>query len=102
MKVVMNGFNEFSDTLGIDLPKSASWQNLADMLSIAGVRYYILESCWVGVRYSKAVDARDVAAQSLHVIAHCFNTSVSEMAVEVLDCMVGGKENRLGLADEIE
>ena len=83
MRICIDGFGQFSDTLHIDTPKHTSWRAFTDVLSIGGVTYYYTQGCTVGVRYNGSVDPIDVAAQALIVTAASCNTPLDEVEVVV-------------------
>lgn len=72
MRIAVNGFGKYADTLHIDIPKHAEWEGFRNVLSIGGVTYYYTQAGTIGVRYNDSVDPIDVAAQALIVtIAFC-------------------------------
>lgn len=83
MRISVNGFGKFADTLHIGIPKHADWEAFKNVLSIGGVTYFYAEGCTIGVRYNGAVDPIDVAAQALIVAAAFCGTPVDEMEVVV-------------------
>jgi len=83
MRVSINGFGRFADTLHIDIPKHADWRGFTDILSIDGVTYFYTQGGTIGVRYRESVDPIDVAAQALIVTAAFCRVPVSELEVEV-------------------
>lgn len=85
MKVSLDGFGKYADTLHIDLPKRLDWHSLTGLLNIDGVQYFHTQACTVFVRYSKAADIQDVAARSLRVITEALGMSLEELSVGIHD-----------------
>lgn len=85
MKVGLDGFGKYADTLHIDLPKHLDWHSLTGLLNIDGVQYFYTQACTVFIRYSKAADLQDVAAQGLRVIADGLGIPLEELSVGIHD-----------------
>jgi len=83
MRICMDGFGKYADTLHIDIPKHAEWEEFKNVLSIGGVTYYYTQAGTIGVRYNGSVDPIDVAAQALIVTAAFCETPVEEVEVLV-------------------
>lgn len=83
MRISVNGFGKYADTLHIDIPKLADWEAFTNVLSISGVTYYYTQAGTIGVRYNGSVDPIDVAAQALIVTAAFCNTPLNRVEVVV-------------------
>lgn len=101
MRICMNGFGKYSDTLHIDIPKHAEWEDFRNVLSIGGVTYYYTQAGTIGVRYNRAVDPIDVAAQALIVtIAFC-GTSPDEVELVVKESVLNKDVDEEKVAAEV-
>ncbi|RYF29001.1 MAG: hypothetical protein EOO17_03235 [Chloroflexi bacterium] len=88
MKVSLSGLSKSSEVLSIDLPKRVEWQDITALLNIDGAEYYYVGGSSVSVRYSKAVELPDFAAQCLRVVMQHFNVSVEELSIGIHDYLV--------------
>jgi len=88
MKVSLSGLSKSSEVLSIDLPKRVEWQDVAALLNIDGAKYYYVGGSSVSVRYSKAVEVPDFAAQCLRVVMQHFDVSVEELSIGIHDYFI--------------
>lgn len=85
MKVSLNGLSKVSDTLQIDLPKRVNWHDVTGLLNVDGAKYYYVGGSSIGVRYSKAVEVPDFAAQCLRVVMQHLGISIEELSIDIHD-----------------
>lgn len=88
MKVSLSGVSRFSDTLQIDIPKRVNWQDVTALLNIDGVSYYYVSGLCIGVRYSRAIEVPNLAANCLRVVIQHFGINVEMLSIGIHDCMV--------------
>lgn len=100
MKVILGGLSRDSDTLTVETLEHVKWQDISAILNIPGVQYYYAQSGSIGVRYSKLVDAKDVAAAVLKVLATVHHVSAWELSI-VVDTFLIGDIDAIGIADEV-
>lgn len=101
MRIAVNGFGKYADTLHIDIPKHAEWEEFRNVLSIGGVTYYYTQAGTIGVRYNDSVDPIDVAAQALIVTAAFCEAPLSEVEVTVKE-RVDNDVNESEVAAEVQ
>lgn len=101
MRIAVNGFGRHADTLHIDIPRHAKWEEFRDILSISGVTYYYTQAGTIGVRYNDSVNPIDVAAQALIVTAAFCKTPLCEVEVTVKE-RVSRDVNEAEVAAEVQ
>ena|SRR5687768_786499 len=101
MRIAVNGFGKYADTLHIDIPKHALWEEFRNILSISGVTYYYTQAGTIGVRYNDSVDPIDVAAQALIVTAAFCDTPLEEVELVVKE-RVSKDVNEAEVAAEVQ
>lgn len=88
MEVLLSGLSRRASIIQVETLDRFKWEDVSGILSIPGVDYYYIEPGVVsvtGVRYSKPVEAKDVAAQILVVLAGVMGVPVEKLIVLVKD-----------------
>ena len=83
MKVRLGGFGRCADMISIKTPEGFRWRDIRGILAIPGVKYYYVYADCIGVRCSDEVDKRDVAAQSLQVLAEAIDITPADFDITV-------------------